>query len=425
VIAKSARAILVGGDAELTELLRALFATGFTLANVPDIEQAVAELRRQPAELIVVASGAPRSDSSTLARTFRAPTGPIVLIADRFAAVAPASAPAEQARTELVGQSPLLRHAIAQACLVAPTDASVLITGESGSGKELIARTIHEHSRRQHRPVVSVNCACVPRDLFESEFFGHVRGAFTSAVRDRLGRFHLADEGTILLDEVAEIPLELQGKLLRVLEGGHVQRVGEDRIRLVNVRVIAATNRDLAKEVEAGRFRRDVYYRLCVFPIHVPPLRERREDIPLLARHFLARAARRLHQPEYHLTPENLDLLQRHDWPGNVRELLNVMERAAILGALTLPTAAPPNGMAPSPADGTPVRMLTQLELKERERGNMLAALQQSDWKLYGPGGAAELLGVRPTTLASRLRRFGIERRHRRGRVWSAGHEPS
>src|SRR2546423_2575710 len=232
---------------------------------------------------------------------------------------------------DIVGESAALRKVLRQIEMVAPTDAAVLITGESGTGKELVACAIHDGSPRRDRPMVTVNCASVPRELFESEFFGHLKGAFTGALRDRTGRFQLAHNGTIFLDEVTEIPFELQGKLLRVLEGGHVQRVGDDQIRQVDARVIAATNRDPRQELATGRLRRDLYYRLCVFPIHLPPLRERRGDIRLLTARFLSLATRRLNRPAVRLTARNLELLESHDWPGNVRELLNVVERAVIL----------------------------------------------------------------------------------------------
>src|SRR5262249_33870880 len=232
---------------------------------------------------------------------------------------------------EIVGRSPALHEVLRQIDMVARTDATVLITGESGTGKELAARAIHELSSRRDRPLVTVNCASVPRELFESEFFGHVKGAFTGAVRDRVGRFQLADKGTLFLDEVGEIPLELQSKLLRVLQEQRIERVGEDHMRQLDVRVIAATNHDLKQECEAGRFRRDLYYRLSVFPIELPPLRTRLEDIGLLAAHFLDLAARRLNCPKLPLTAQAVEQLAAYDWPGNIRELRNVIERAVIL----------------------------------------------------------------------------------------------
>ena len=259
---------------------------------------------------------------------------------------------------ELVGRGPALEAVARQIDLVAPTDAAVLILGESGTGKELVAREVHRRSRRAAQPLIKVNCAAVPRELYESEFFGHARGAFTGALRDRAGRFELADGGTLFLDEVGEIPLELQAKLLRVLQEGELERVGEERTRQVDVRLIAATNRDLRAEAEAGRFRQDLYYRLSVFPIELPPLRKRVEDIPLLAEHFLALAARKLGRPKPRLTLADAQQLQRYRWPGNVRELQHVIERAVIIAdgarlAIELPAdpaaASPETRPSPRP----------------------------------------------------------------------------
>ncbi len=317
---------------------------------------------------------------------------------------------------DLVGQSAPLSQVVRQIDLVAPTDASVLILGETGTGKELVAHEIHCRSRRHDKPMVRVNCASVPRDLYESEFFGHARGAFTGAVKDRAGRFETAEGGTLFLDEIAEVPLELQSKLLRVLQEKCYERVGEDRTRRANVRIIAATNRDLKEEVEAGRFREDLYYRLSVFPIQVAPLRERQEDIPLLAQHFAHRSVRQLGCPTARLTRAGVIQLQSYDWPGNVRELQNVIERAVILakgGVLEfdLPVRhAPPS---PPPDRGASDResgFLTEAEMRQHERENLLAVLTAADWRIRGPGGAAELLGVKATTLQSRLRAMGIER---------------
>src|SRR6266567_6563741 len=230
----------------------------------------------------------------------------------------------------IVGDSPALKKVLAQVEMVAPTNANVLILGESGTGKELVARAIHDRSPRKAAALVRVNCASVPRELFESEFFGHVRGAFTGAVKDRVGRFELAHGGTLFLDEIGEVPLELQSKLLRVLQEGQFEKVGEDRTRTVDARIIAATNRDLEAEVKTGRFRQDLYYRLSVFPIELPPLRDRVEDIPGLAQHFLTQSSRKLGLKPPRLTSAQLKELQSYDWPGNVRELQNVLERAAI-----------------------------------------------------------------------------------------------
>ena len=230
---------------------------------------------------------------------------------------------------DIVGQSPALMRVLHQIDLVAQTDSSVLIQGESGTGKELIARAIHQKSRRTDRALIRVNCGSIPKDLFESEFFGHVRGSFTGAIRDRIGRFQLADGGTLFLDEVGEIPLELQSKLLRVLQEGEFERVGDDHTRRVNVRVIAASNRDLRTESEQGRFRLDLFYRLSVFPLEIPALRDRREDIPYLASHFVKQASTRLHLSEMKLPRPEMDRLQGYNWPGNVRELQNLIERAS------------------------------------------------------------------------------------------------
>lgn len=314
---------------------------------------------------------------------------------------------------EIVGQSPALRNILRQIELVAPTDANVLILGESGTGKELVAQEIHRRSRRHERALVRVNCASVPRELYESEFFGHAKGAFTGAIRDRAGRFELANGGTLVLDEVGEIPIELQSKLLRVLQEGAYERIGEERTREVDVRLIAATNRDLKTEVEAGRFRQDLFYRLNVFPIEVPPLRRRKEDIPLLAQEFFRRAARRFNRPTIELTQGNLVALQAYDWPGNVRELINVIERAVITSRskslrIDLPAGRRTRRTSPSLAQRGAV--LPQSEIKRIERENIITALNQTDWRVHGPGGAAELLGMRPTTLASRIKRLGLKR---------------
>lgn len=319
---------------------------------------------------------------------------------------------------ELVGQSAALRQIGSQIDLVGPTEASVLILGETGTGKELVAREIHRRSQRRDGPLVRVNCASIPQDLFESEFFGHVRGAFTGAVKDRAGRFETAEGGTLFLDEIGEVPLDMQGKLLRVLQEKRYERVGDDRTRQANVRIIAATNRDLKKAVAAGRFREDLYYRLHVFPIQVAPLRERRDDIPLLARHFVERSAKELRCPLPRLTRAAVIQLQNYDWPGNVRELRNVIERAVILargGALrfdlpglpTAPAAAPAKTAGPVSSGAT---FLTEVEMLQRERENLLAVLEQSGWKIKGADGAAELLGVKPTTLLSRLKKMGLKK---------------
>lgn len=319
----------------------------------------------------------------------------------------------------LVGQSAALQQVVRQIDLVAATEASVLILGETGTGKELVAHEIHHRSRRADKTLVRVNCASIPAELYESEFFGHARGSFTGAIRDRTGRFETAEGGTLFLDEIGEIPLALQGKLLRVLQEKLYERVGEDRTRRANVRIIGATNRDLKKEVVAGRFREDLYYRLNVFPIQVAPLRERREDIPLLAQHFIQLTARDLATAKPRLTKAGLVQLQAYDWPGNIRELRNVVERAVILarGGLLqfdLPAAdakLPPPSAASVPAVPTEdPECLTDHEIRQREHDNLLAVLNKAGWRLKGPGGAAELLGLKPSTLRSRLKALHLRR---------------
>jgi transcriptional regulator with GAF, ATPase, and Fis domain len=330
----------------------------------------------------------------------------------------------------LVGQSAALRQVVSQIDLVAPTDASVLIFGETGTGKELVAHEIHRRSRRKDKPLIRVNCASIPKDLYESEFFGHAKGAFTGAVKDRAGRFEAAEGGTIFLDEIGEVPLELQSKLLRVLQEKSYERVGEDRTRRVDVRIIAATNRDLKREVAAGRFREDLYYRLNVFPIQVAPLRERREDIPLLAQHFIKLSVKEMGCAKPRLTSAGSIQLRNYDWPGNIRELRNVIERAVILARgrtleFDLPASetqstpeAPPNRAATvrerfeNHAENTEkTGFLTETEMLQFERNNLAAVLDKANWKIKGPGGAAELLGLKPATLVSRIQKLGIKRK--------------
>jgi len=318
----------------------------------------------------------------------------------------------------IIGGSPALKHMLSQVEAVAQTPASVLVLGESGVGKELVARAIHARSPRADEPLVKVNCASIPKDLFESEFFGHVRGAFTGAHRDRVGRFQLADGGTIFLDEVGEIPLELQGKLLRVLQESEFERVGDDVTRSVDVRVIAATNRDLEELVENGEFREDLYYRLSVFPINVPPLRRRKEDVLQLAQHFLETTCKDFGRKPFKLTNRQVEAIRAYDWPGNVRELKNVIERAVILSkgdTLRLELSLPETSEAvQDDAAGTSAighdEILTDEELRQLQRDNLLKALQRTGWRVSGKGGAAELLGVKPTTLADRIKSFGLKK---------------
>jgi PAS domain S-box-containing protein len=315
---------------------------------------------------------------------------------------------------EIVGQSEPILKIVRQIDVVGPTDASVLIHGESGTGKELIARAIHQASRRSEHPLIRVNCAAIPAELFESEFFGHVKGAFTGAVRDRVGRFELADGGTLFLDEIGEIPLELQSKLLRVLQEGQFERVGEERTRRVDVRIIAATNRDLRHEVSLKTFREDLYFRLNVFPITSPALRERPIDIPQLAVHFLQQIGSRLGRTGMALRKHDMERLCSYAWPGNIRELQNVIERALITATggdvlIDLPDSGVAQKLATTEsADAEPAAILTEEQLQQLERNNMQAALKAAGGRLFGKGGAAELLGLKPTTLASRLKRHGI-----------------
>jgi len=320
----------------------------------------------------------------------------------------------EQRYHGIIGESAAIKRIHQQIQLVAQTEANVLITGESGTGKELIARAIHEASGRKDKPMIRVNCAAIPHELFESEFFGHIRGAFTGAVRDRIGRFELANGGTLFLDEVGEIPLDLQSKLLRVLQEGQLERVGEEKTRDVDVRVIAATNKDLKKEAEAHHFREDLYFRLNVFPIHSPPLRERGSDIALLATHFLEQANQKFGKKECKLRQGDLKPLLTYNWPGNIRELQNVMERAVITSEngrvpIDLPTDANAKKVVAIASEIKEISIIPDNEMQERVKHNMLTALEKCDWKLFGDDGAAILLGLKPTTLASRIKRMGLK----------------
>ncbi len=324
-----------------------------------------------------------------------------------------------QACEPILGASRALAQVLERVDAVARTHSTVLLSGESGVGKELVAQRIHDRSARRQAPFVSVNCASISRDLFESEFFGHVRGAFTGATQNRAGRIEAAQKGTLFLDEVSEIPVELQSKLLRVLQNFTFERVGDDRTRNADVRVVAATNRNLEEEVGAGRFRLDLYYRLAVFPIEVPPLRERHEDIPILAQHFLKSVSASNGQVCRTLRKADTRRLEAHDWPGNVRELKNVMERAYILSGdgplrvdLALPEVRRSQDRLDSPHSKQQARrgFLTVEELQEFEIENLLGALEAADWKVFGPNGAAALLGMKPTTLASRLKALNIRR---------------
>ena len=316
----------------------------------------------------------------------------------------------------IVGTSQALRRMLKRIEAVAETPANVLVQGESGVGKELVAREIHARSPRAGGPLVKVNCASIPKELFESEFFGHVKGAFTGAHRDRIGRFQLADGGTIFLDEVGEIPMELQSKLLRVLQESEFERVGDDITRSVDVRVIAATNHDLERLIVDGEFREDLFYRLSVFPVEVPPLRERGEDVVQLAQHFLEQTCKDFGREPMTLTRAQAANMKAYSWPGNVRELKNVIERAVILSpgkALRLDLSMPglkfddEEAVVEVPRDD---EVLTERAMRDLQKANLVKALEQTNWKVSGSGGAAELLGLRPTTLADRIRTFNIKR---------------
>ena len=318
---------------------------------------------------------------------------------------------------DVVGESKALQATLGRIQMVAPTDSTVLILGETGTGKEVLAKEIHRRSRRADKPLIRVNCASIPKELYESEFFGHVKGAFTGAFKDRVGRFEAADGGTLFLDEIGEIPLDLQSKLLRALQEKQYERVGDERTRKVDVRIIAATNRDLKAEVAAGRFREDLYYRLNVFPIEIAPLRQRVDDIAPLVKHFVSVSAKEMNCPTPRLTPAGLATLQNYDWPGNIRELRNVIERSVILaqgGAMEFDLEMSANASLPiaetSILSGEEREFLTEPEMLRKERDNILVVLEKTSWRIKGEGGAAELLGVKPTTLLSRIKKMGLRR---------------
>jgi transcriptional regulator with GAF, ATPase, and Fis domain len=309
---------------------------------------------------------------------------------------------------EIIGRSPAMQRMLRQIEQVAPTDSTVLILGETGTGKELVARAIHQQSGRRTHPMISVNCGAISPGLVESELFGHEKGAFTGATSRRQGRFELADGGTIFLDEIGDLSLDLQVKLLRVLQEGEFTRVGGTTPIRVNVRVIAATHRDLAAAQHAGTFRRDLYYRLNVFPIRTPPLRDRIEDLPLLVEHFIRDYAGRLGKRITTVLPEVVKVLAGHTWPGNVRELANVIERSVIVSngpelqlAEWMTGPYQPVAVNPPTSPGT---------LEEIERDHIIRTLERTRWKVSGPGGAAEMLNLKPTTLEARMKKLGITR---------------
>jgi formate hydrogenlyase transcriptional activator len=305
---------------------------------------------------------------------------------------------------QIVGRSAALRRALRQVEVVAPTDSGVLILGETGTGKELIAQAIHNRSGRRDRPFIKVNCAAIPSGLLESELFGHEKGAFTGAIMRKPGRFELADKGTLFLDEVGDIPVELQAKLLRVLQEHEFERLGSTRTQQVDVRVIAATHRDLKLMVEEGTFRSDLYYRLHVFPLSVPPLRDRREDVPLIVRHFVSKYSQRMNRHIETISPRTMEVLTDYAWPGNVRELQNFIERSVILSPGTS-LRAPLDELTQQIVQSSRTTLST---LEEMEREHVLRALKESNWVTGGPQGAAAKLGMKRTTLAYRIRKLGI-----------------
>jgi formate hydrogenlyase transcriptional activator len=307
---------------------------------------------------------------------------------------------------EIVGRSPALRSVLQEIEIVAPTDSTVLIYGETGTGKELIARAIHNLGTRSKSNFVKLNCAAIPTGLLESEMFGHERGAFTGAVAQRIGRFELAHHGTVFLDEIGEIPPELQPKLLRVLQEREFERLGSSRTMRTAARLIAATNRDLGAMVDDQRFRADLFYRLNVFPVHVPPLRERQEDIPLLVRHFVQQFSRRMGRAVDTIPSEAMNALVHYHWPGNIRELQNLVERAVILSTGPV-LKVPLHDLQAQPA-ASPARKIETLE--EAERRHILDALHASDWLISGPKGAATALGLKRSTLQARMEKLGIRR---------------
>ena len=316
---------------------------------------------------------------------------------------------------EIIGQSASLRALLDQVAQMAETDCTGLIIGETGTGKELIARAIHDRSPRKGKPLIKVNCAAIPKDLFESEFFGHEKGAFTGATTRRMGRFELANGGTLFLDETGELPIDIQAKLLRVLQEQEFERVGGQATQKVDVRIIAATNRNLSEHVAQKSFREDLYYRLNVFPLEIPPLRERQEDIGLLAQHFVLKYANKYGKPVEAISDNVLKELQGYSWPGNIRELENVIERAVILARGT--SLEMGEWLPQMPDEREPVKSsshhtrTTNQTLEEMERTHIQDVLESTNWRVSGDGGAAEILGLNRTTLEARMKKLGISRK--------------
>ena len=313
--------------------------------------------------------------------------------------------------SEIIGNSPALTSVLSQAKRVAPTDSTVLVLGETGTGKELIARLVHKLSGRRGRPFVKLNCAAIPFDLLESELFGHEKGAFTGAIAQRIGRFEMADTGTLFLDEIGDIPLALQPKLLRVLQEQEFERLGSGHVHRINVRVVAATHRDLPEMVRRKEFRSDLYYRLNVFPLSLPPLRERREDIPSLVWHFVELFCRRMGRPIDHVPESTMKAFVAHFWPGNVRELQNLVERAVILSTDGgLPNPLPALDQIPASIQKRVPLTSTSGSLADSTRSLILQTLQSTGWVVGGPSGAAARLGLKRTSLISKMKKLGISR---------------
>jgi transcriptional regulator with GAF, ATPase, and Fis domain len=333
-------------------------------------------------------------------------------VTDSATVTYPTGNQAERRFERIIGNSAALESVLEQVEQVAPTDSTVLIEGETGTGKELIAHAIHNASQRFGRPVIKLNCAAIPLDLLESELFGHEKGAFTGAIAQKIGRFEMADKGTLFLDEVGDIPPALQPKLLRVLQEQEFERLGSGRTHKVDVRLVAATNRDLVKMVARGQFRSDLYYRLNVFPILLPALRERREDIPALVTHFVKLFSRRMGKQVDSIPPEIMAAFQWYSWPGNIRELQNLVERAVILSR---------DGVLPNPLQKKQTELMTpsvhrtgtfqsSMTLEDSDRGLIVETLEQAGWIVGGPRGAAAKLGLKRTTLLAKMRRLGIFR---------------
>jgi formate hydrogenlyase transcriptional activator len=332
-------------------------------------------------------------------------------VAERATITVPGTDQIERTFERIIGSSAALESVLDQVEQVAPTNSTVLIEGETGTGKELIAHAIHNASQRCGRSLIKLNCAAIPLDLLESELFGHEKGAFTGAIAQKIGRFEMADKGTLFLDEVGDIPSALQPKLLRVLQEQEFERLGSGRTHKVDVRLVAATNRNLGKMVARAQFRSDLYYRLNVFPILLPPLRERREDIPSLINHFVEIFSRRMGKPVHAIAPETMAAFQWYSWPGNVRELQNLVERAVILardGVLPNPLHKKQQELIPNIPHARPFQ--SSMTLEDSDRALVVETLEQVGWVVGGPRGAAVKLGLKRTTLLAKMKRLGISR---------------